>query len=121
MRDFRKLKVWAKAHALTLEIYRVTDAFPSDEQNGLTADLKRAAISIPGKIARGCGVGSKRGLSHCLAVSIGAASETQYHLLLARDLGYVSNDDYPYLDSQLEEIKRRLSFLIIKIRGDLND
>jgi four helix bundle protein len=52
---------------------------------------------------------------------MGSASETQYHLLLARDLGYVSHDDYPDLDSRIIEVKRMLGSLIVKTRGDLSD
>jgi len=55
MRDFRGLKVWEKAHALTLAIYKATSDFPREEQFGLTSQLRRAAASIGANIAEGCG------------------------------------------------------------------
>jgi four helix bundle protein len=121
MKDFKKLQVWAKAHELTLEIYRVTHSFPHDEQYGLSSQLKRACSSIPANIAEGCGRNSNNELVRFLDIAMGSASETQYHVLLARDLGYVSHDDYPDLDSRIEEVKRMLGSLITKIRHDLND
>jgi len=51
MRDFRELKVWEKAHRLTLQVYRITKNFPSDERFGLTVQLRRAAASVPTNIA----------------------------------------------------------------------
>ncbi|MFP3982427.1 MAG: four helix bundle protein [Desulfurivibrionaceae bacterium] len=55
MRDFRELKIWGKAHQFTLEVYGISQTFPDDERFGLTAQLRRAAASIPTNIAEGCG------------------------------------------------------------------
>lgn len=121
MKDFKKLQVWAKAHELTLEVYRVTRGFPRDEQFGMTSQLRRACVSISANIAEGCGRNSNSELARFLDIAMGSASETQYHLLLARDLGYVSHDDYPDLDSRIIEVKRMLGSLIVKTRGDLSD
>ena len=54
MRDFKELKVWEKANRLTLQVYRITKNFPSDERFGLTVQLRRAAASVPTNIAEGC-------------------------------------------------------------------
>ncbi|MDB4544837.1 four helix bundle protein, partial [Akkermansiaceae bacterium] len=58
MKDYRKLKVWEKAHHFVLSLYEVTRTFPSDEKFGLTSQLRRAAVSIPSNIAEGCGRGN---------------------------------------------------------------
>ena len=55
MKDFRTLKVWEKAHALTLTIYKSTESFPRQEMYALTSQIQRAAVSIPANIAEGCG------------------------------------------------------------------
>ena len=63
MRDFRNLKVWQKAHELTLVVYRKTRGFPRDELYGLTSQLRRGASSIPANIAEGCGCSTDRDFS----------------------------------------------------------
>jgi four helix bundle protein len=87
MGDFKKLNVWCEAHALALDIYRATRVFPSEERYGLTAQMRRAAASIPANIAEGCGRNADRELSRFVRSSLGSANELVYHLLLARDIG----------------------------------
>jgi four helix bundle protein len=86
MKDFKELKVWSKAHALTLFVYGVTRTFPKDEIYGLTSQLRRSAASIAANIAEGCGRRSDGELARFLQIARGSASETEYNLLLARDL-----------------------------------
>ncbi|MCK5545095.1 MAG: four helix bundle protein, partial [Desulfobulbaceae bacterium] len=71
MRDFRDLKVWEKAHRLTLEVYRITKNFPSDERFGLTVQLRRATASVPTNIAEGCGRHSERELARFMSIAAG--------------------------------------------------
>ena len=92
MRDFRELKVWEKAHRLTLQVYRITKNFPSDEQFGLTVQLRRAAASVPTNIAEGCGRDSERELARFMSIAGGSASEVEYQLLLACDLNYIQDE-----------------------------
>ena len=66
MKDFRTLKVWEKAHALTLAIYKVTEKFPKQEMYALTNQIQRAAVSVPTNIAEGCGKDSDAELSDIL-------------------------------------------------------
>ncbi|MGH7538719.1 MAG: four helix bundle protein, partial [Gemmatimonadales bacterium] len=86
VRDFRELKVWGKAHALTLNLYKLTRSFPKEELYRLTAQIRRAAASIGANIAEGCGRRSRRDFARFLQVGLSSASELQYHLLLAADL-----------------------------------
>ena len=55
MKDFHELKVWQKAHQLTLAVYQVTAGFPREELYGLTTQLRRCSASIPANLAEGCG------------------------------------------------------------------
>jgi four helix bundle protein len=116
MQDFRSLKVWQKGHQLTLGIYSATTRFPKGELFGLTAQMRRAAASIPANIAEGCGRTGKAELSRFLQISMGSASEVEYNLLLAHDLGLISDADYKRLDSQAVELKRMISSFIVGIR-----
>jgi four helix bundle protein len=118
MRDFRELKVWEKAHALTLRLYTLTRTFPRDEQYGLTAQIRRAAASIGANIAEGSGRRTSRDFARYLQVALGSASELQYHLVLAADLQLVSRADYEQLDGGMVEVKRMLTGFIKKLTAD---
>ena len=93
MKDFRELKVWEKAHQLTLSVYQVSHRFPKEELYGLTSQIRRASASIPANIAEGCGKCGDAELARYLQIAMGSSSELEYHLLLARDLGYLSADE----------------------------
>jgi len=111
MNDFRNLRVWHKAHALALAVYRATSAFPSAERFGLAAQMRRAAVSVPANIAESCGRRSHRDEAHLLQVAFGSACELEAELLLARDLGYLPDDAHAPLLADLVEMKRMLGTL----------
>jgi len=118
MKDFRQLKVWEKAHQLTLAVYQVTASFPRDEIYGLTSQMRRAASSIPSNLAEGCGRNSDAELARFSSMAAGSASELEYHLLLARDLNLIPLNDHQLLTEQVVEIKRMLSGLVQKLSAD---
>ncbi|MDP3181408.1 MAG: four helix bundle protein [Desulfobaccales bacterium] len=118
MKDFRKQKVWVKTHALALNIYKVKKAFPKEEIYGLTAQIRRACASIPANIAEGCGQGGEAELARFLQIAMGSASELQYHLMLAYDLGLLTNSDYNQLDQDTGEVKQMLTSFIKKLKAD---
>jgi four helix bundle protein len=116
VRDFRELRVWEKGHQLTLAIYKATGGFPGRELYGLTAQLRRCSASIPANIAEGCGRSGDAELRRFMLISMGSASELEYHLLLARDLDYLDSQQYQDLSQRTQQIKRMLSTFIIKLR-----
>ena len=116
MRDFKELTVWQKAHELVLAIYRHTGEFPVEERFGLTTHLRKTATSIGSNIAEGCGRESEAELARFLSMAAGSASETEYQLCLARDLGYLSHNTHEHLDTQVNEVKRMLNSFIRKLR-----
>ena len=118
MRNFRELKVWEKAHALTLAVYKLTNAFPRSEQYGLTSQLRRCSYSIGSNIAEGCGRDGQPELARFMVIASGSASELEYQLLLARDLGFVQPRDYQGVSMQVEEVKRMLTSFVQKLRAD---
>jgi len=118
MKDFRDLKVWEKAHQLTIAIYKVTQKFPKEELYGLTSQIRRSAASISANIAEGCGRGSDADLARFLHIAMGSASELEYHLLLARDLSLLNNQTYDHLASNVTEVKRMLASFIKKLKAD---
>ena len=118
MQAFRELKVWQRAHALTLAIYHVTSSFPREETYGLTAQMRRCCSSIPANIAEGCGRSSDTDFARFLQIAVGSASELEYHLLLAHDLGFIGDIDYAQHSSSVVEIKRMLSSFITRLRNE---
>ena len=118
MKDFRQLKVWEKAHQLALAIYKVTKEFPKEELYGLTSQIRRSSMSIPTNIAEGCGRYTNADFARFLQIAMGSASETEYQLILAHDLGFLPNDSYEILHTDVEEVKRMLASLLKTIRAD---
>jgi four helix bundle protein len=116
MRDFRRLAVWDKAHRLTLDTYSVTAEFPREELYGLTSQLRRAASSIPANIAEGCGRDGDVEFARFLGIAMGSANELEYHLILARDLGYLTNTSYEAVSRSLDEVKRMLTGLVVRLK-----
>jgi four helix bundle protein len=93
-RDFRELQVWEKAHQLALGVYEATALFPKEEKYGITAQMRRAASSVPMNIAEGCGRLGDAELNRFLHIAAGSARELDYQLLLARDLGMLNGHAY---------------------------
>ena len=116
MRDFRGLKVWQKAHNLTLLVYRTTVGFPKEELYGLTSQIRRSCESIPANIAEGCGRTGTSDFARFLKIAAGSASELDYHLLLARDLHLLNETDYNRLGNDVTEVKRMLTGLLQKLQ-----
>ena len=118
MKDFHELKVWRKAHELTLEAYRISASFPREERYGLTGQLRRSASSIPANLAEGCGRTGDAELARFCCIAAGSASELEYHLLPARDLKLMQPNDFQDLTRQTTDVKRMLTALIQKLKAD---
>ncbi len=118
MKNFRDLQVWSKAHNATLDVYRVTSSFPKEELFGLTSQMRRCSASIAANIAEGCDRRGNGEFHRFLQIASGSASELEYHLLLARDLGYVGLESYQGLNAQVEEVKKMLSSLAWKVDSE---
>jgi four helix bundle protein len=118
MKDFKELKVWQKAHKLTLAVYKGTRSFPKDELYGLTSQMRRSASSIPANIAEGCGRSGDAEFGRFLNIALGSASELQYHVLLSNNLGFLDELTHDRLADDVSEIKRMLASFIKKLRAD---
>jgi len=118
VKDFRKVKAWEKAHERVLSVYRLTQRFPKEEMYGLTSQLRRSSASIPAKIAEGCARSGDAELARFLQIAMGSASETEYHLLLARDLGHVGASAHDVVSRQVVEVKKMLASFLRRLRAD---
>lgn len=116
MKDFRTLKIWQKAHQLALAVYKATGGFPRHELFGLTSQMRRSSQSIPTNIAEGCGRQGDAEFARFPQIGMGSASELEYQLVLAHDLGFLGPDTYDSLCSELVEVRRMLNVLIQRVR-----
>jgi len=116
MKNFRNLKIWEESYNLTLDIYRATRDFPSEEKFGITSQLRRSSHSISANISEGCGRSSKKDFVRFLDMYMGSACETENSLQLSFDLGYLSKNLYTNLNTKLINVKRMLSAFIKKLK-----
>jgi len=112
MRDYKSLNVWKKSHALTLQIYDISKSFPNYEIFGVTSQIRRATSSIPTNISEGCGRNTPSDFKRFLGIAYGSAAESEYLILLSKDLQYIDETVYNDLSEKIEEIKKMLSSLI---------
>ncbi len=117
MRDFRTLKVWDKAHAITLTTYGLTRGFPAEERYGLMSQMRRCASSIPANIAEGCGRSGNGDFHRFLSIAMGSAAELDYFLLLARDLALITVDKHMSAAAEISELQRMLAALMRKVEA----
>ena len=103
---------------MTLAVYKVTAKFPRDELYGLMSQIRRSYISMPANIAEGCGRGSDADLARFLQIAAGSASELDYHILLAGELGLFEDADREYLIEEITEVKRMLASFIKKLKAE---
>ena len=116
---FEQLKVWQKSHQLTLEIYKITKKFPKEEKFSLVDQIKRSSSSIPTNIVEGNERKTKSEYIQFLYIAKGSCAETKYHLLLSKDLNYISSKEYESLNQQTIEISKMLSSLINFLKSNI--
>lgn len=105
-RTFRDLVVWRKAHEFVLAVYRFTEGFPGQETYGLSAQMRRAAVSIPANIAEGFRKRGRADKARFMNMAEGSIEESRYYLILAQDLSY---GETSRLMAALEEVSRLLN------------
>jgi four helix bundle protein len=115
MQDYRRLRVWRKAHALVLNVRRATHRFPRTGYASLKSQVTRAAESVPFNIVEGCGGHSQKDLARFLDISIKSTSELQYQLLLARDYGVLAPNEWRGLTEETIDTRRMLCGLRSKV------
>jgi four helix bundle protein len=103
-----ELDVFKKAHQLTLKTYEISGKFPADEKFGLVSQIRRSAASIATNLMEGSYRLNRGEYRQFVGIARGSSGELKYHILLAKDLGYLSKNDYGVLRPQLDEISRML-------------
>ena len=116
MQDHRKLKAFQLADELVMTVYKATRSFPKEELFGLTSQLRRAAVSVPGNIVEGCGRQSLKEYLNFLNIAFGSLREAGYYLHLAHRLEYLKAAESAELQRQYDECAKVLSGLIRSLR-----
>ena len=106
---------------MALSIYKITESYPREELFGMTSQMRRAVVSINFNIVEGCGRGSDEDFKRFLRNSSGSAFEVEYALLLSRDLGFINDEKYSEISPKAEELKMKISKLILKIEEDIKN
>ncbi len=106
------LEVFKKAHFLALKIYKVTERYPLDEKFGLISQMRRASSSICANLMEGGYRLNKKEFRQFVGIAKGSIGELKYHLLLSRDLGYLTDSEYNFINEEVEEISRMLNGLV---------
>lgn len=117
MKDYRKIRAWEKSHELVLEVYAITERFPSKEQYGLVSQLRRAAVSIPTNIAEGYGRTTDIEIARFMDISLGSVNEVEYLLYLSADLNYIKKEMAGTLFERIIEIRKMLTAFVKTLRN----
>ena len=113
--NFRDLDVWTLGKEIVLDIYRATDLFPKGEVYGLTAQMRRAAVSIPSNVAEGFNRFHNKEYRQFLYIALGSCAELETQVEIAKDLGYLERKDRDGLIDQVDHETRMLRNLIKKL------
>jgi len=106
MQDFRNIKAWQRAHALSIALHKRVRRFPKQGYARLRAQLTGAADSVGDTIVEGCGAATNKEFARFLDMSIKSANETEGHLLKARDLNLFSRDEWRGYAVEIVEIRK---------------
>lgn len=118
MKDFKSQVIWQRSHRLTVEIYKETKKFPQEEIYGLTSQIRRAVSSIPTNIAEGCGRRTNAELANFLNIASGSASEVEYELLLAKELGYITAEQCNIWTNDICELRSMMAAYMKKLKTE---
>ena len=117
--QFERLKAWQKAKELAVAVYKLVTNFPQHEQYALSTQVRRAVISVPSNIAEGTGRLSVKEKIHFLEIAYGSLTETYCQLLIASELGYLSDDDLFTVRPLFKETSRLISGLRKRFNSNL--
>ncbi|MFH0985915.1 MAG: four helix bundle protein [Candidatus Omnitrophota bacterium] len=121
MRDFKKIKVYQKAEALILVIYKLTKDFPKEEIFGLTSQLRRAVVSVACNIAEGSSRQHLKDYMHFLYIARGSLAEVKCLVGVSSELGYVAKADHSQIEALLEEASKMLYGLIKSVKEEIGE
>jgi len=109
MHRFKELAIWKLSRDFCSDIYEVTTTFPETEKFGIINQLRRASISVPSNIAKGCSRKSNKDFSRFLEIAMGSMYELETQLLISNDLGFITKEKAQELIKKLNGIIKMTS------------
>ena len=119
MGDFKKLDVWRKAHAVALNAHRLAAGIRGSAYASLRSQITRAAMSIPTNIVEGRGQKSEREFSRYLRIALNSSAELEYHLIVGRDAGVITQNDFLTTIGDVIEVRKMIHGLLHRIERDI--
>ena len=117
MKNFKELKVWQKGIELVAIVYKITSSFPEEEKYGLSAQMRRAAVSIPSNIAEGHLRKTAKDFKQFLSIARGSCAELETQIIIAHKLGFIHDNNFNILFPKIEELSKMLSSFYSKINS----
>ena len=117
--SFEEMPVWEKAMKLSVEIFKLTENLPRKEDYGLTSQIRRSALSVPGNIAEGFGRKHTKDKLNFYYDSRGSLAETKNHLIYGERVGYFDKTEYKNLSNLVDDIWKELNMLISSMQGKI--
>ena len=114
----KKLEAWKKAISLTTKIYKLTEKLSGDEKFGLISQMRRAAVSVASNIAEGAAKNTKKEFIQFLFNAQGSLSELDTQIIICKELGYISNEEYDLIDAELVSESKLIAGLIKYLRKE---
>jgi four helix bundle protein len=115
MRNFREMIIWNESIELTVEVYKVIQLLPKEEEYGLKSQLRRASVSMPSNIAEGCSRSSQKDFKRFLEYSLGSAFEVETDIVVAQRLLMISELQHAPLLDTMHILQRQISALMNKL------
>jgi len=109
IRTHKDLKIWQRSVALVTRVYALTEKFPKSEMWGLTNQIRRVSVSVPSNIAEGSGRRSDKELVQFLHIASGSLAELETQFIIAKNLGFIANNEYSEIEQEIQEIIRMVS------------
>lgn len=117
MKNFKELKVWQKGIELVAIVYKITSSFTEEEKYGLSAQMRRAAVSIPSNIAEGHLRKAAKDFKQFLSIARGSCAELETQIIISHKLGFIHDNNFNILFPKIEELSKMLSSFYSKINS----
>ncbi len=117
MHNFKELKIWNKSIDITVDMYKETSSFPSEEKFNLISQMRRSAVSIPSNIAEGAGRNSDKEFNQFLGIAKGSSFELQTQMIISNRLKFISDDKFEVMNNSIEEVQKMITGFQSKLKS----